>query len=97
MKRRGRIMRRLCVVVPTIAALASPALAQSARKGKAQRAAHTSSAPVGQPRFGTDPDQRALRDNAAIQLAQRRQQETTRGLIYSTDYNGGLYIIEFKG
>jgi hypothetical protein len=56
MKRRGRIMRRLCVVVPTIAVLASPAFAQSARKGKAQRSPHATSAPAGQPRFGTDPD-----------------------------------------
>jgi hypothetical protein len=49
-------MKNVCVVVPLIALLASPALAQSARKGKAQRPAHATSAPAGQPRFGTDPD-----------------------------------------
>jgi hypothetical protein len=56
MERRGRIMRHLWVVIPTIAALASPAFAQSARKGKAHRPAHATSPAAGQPRFATDPD-----------------------------------------
>ena len=49
-------MKGVCIVIPLIALLASPAFAQSARKGKAQRPAHSISAPVGKPRFGGDPD-----------------------------------------
>jgi hypothetical protein len=49
-------MKRIYIAIPLIAVLGSPAFAQSARKAKSQRPAHATSVPVGQPRFGTDPD-----------------------------------------
>src|SRR5262245_9871027 len=52
------LMKGICVIIPLIALLASPTFAQSARKGKAQRAApvRMHDAPLARPRFGTDPD-----------------------------------------
>jgi hypothetical protein len=50
-------MKGICLIIPLIL-LASPAFAQSARGGKAQRSApvRTYNAPIGKPRFGADPD-----------------------------------------
>jgi hypothetical protein len=49
-------MKSFYIAIPLIVALASPAFAQSARRGEAYRPAQTTSTPVGQPRVGTDPD-----------------------------------------
>jgi hypothetical protein len=51
-------MRNLCIVVPVIVILASPAFAQSTRKAKTQRSPPTMShdASAGRKGFGTDPD-----------------------------------------
>ena len=66
------LMKTFWIAIPLIVALASPAFAQSARRAKAHRPPQATSAPIGQPRFHTDPD-------LNVQFEIMRQQNWRKG------------------